>query len=40
MGADNLLENTPNAQDLFAQFACPSPKVLDLNEKKGFIGRP
>ena len=26
-------------QNLFAQFVCPSPKVLDFNEK-GFIGRP
>ena len=27
-------------QNLSAQFVCPSPKVLDFNEKKGFIGRP
>jgi len=26
-------------QNLSAQIACPSPKVPDLNEKKGFIGR-
>ena len=26
-------------QNLSAQFVCPSPKVLDFNEK-GFIGRP
>ena len=33
--ADNLAENTSNAPELI----CPSPKVLDFNEK-GFIGRP
>jgi hypothetical protein len=39
MGADILAKNTPNAQNLSAQFVCPSPKVLNFNEK-GFIGRP
>ena len=33
MGADSLAENTPNA----LEFICPSPKVLDFNEKKNFI---
>ena len=27
-------------QTLFAQFVCPSPKVWDFDEKKGFIERP
>ena len=27
-------------QSLSAQFVCSSPKVLDFNEKKGFIGYP
>ena len=31
MGADSLAENIPN---LSAQFVCPSPKVLNLNEKR------
>jgi hypothetical protein len=31
VGADCLAENTPNV---------PGPKVLDFNEKKGFVGRP
>ena len=39
MGADSSAINTPNAQNLSAQFVCPSPKVLDFM-KKGFIGRP
>ena len=30
MGTDSLAENTPNAPE----FTCPSPKVLDFNEKK------
>jgi hypothetical protein len=30
MGADSLAENTPNAPE----FICPSPKVLDFNEKR------
>ena len=30
MDADSLAENTPNAPE----FVCPSPKVLDFNEKK------
>jgi hypothetical protein len=30
MGADSLAENTPNVQE----FAWPSPKVLDSNEKR------
>ena len=34
MGADSLAENTPNSHNLSAQFVCPSPKVLDLNEKR------
>ena len=34
MGADKLAENTPNAQNLSAQFVCPSPKVWDFNEKR------
>ena len=34
-----IVENTPNASDLSAQFVFPSPKVLDFNEK-GLIGRP
>jgi hypothetical protein len=29
MGSDSLAENTPNAPE----FICPSPKVLDFNEK-------
>ena len=29
MGADSLAENTQNA----TEFICPSPKVLDFNEK-------
>ena len=33
MGADSLAKNTSNAPE----FICPSPKVLDFNEK-GFIG--
>jgi hypothetical protein len=27
-------------QNLSAQIVCPSPKVWDFYEKKGFIGRP
>ena len=34
MGADSSAENTPNALELSAQFVCPSPKVLDFNEKR------
>ena len=34
MGADSLTENTPNAENLSAQFVCPSPKVLDFIEKR------
>ena len=34
MGADSLAENTPNAPYLSGQFVCPSPKVLDFNEKR------
>ena len=35
MGTDSLAENTPlMPQNLFAQFVCPSPKVLDFNEKR------
>jgi hypothetical protein len=34
-----IVENTPNASDLSAQFVFPSPKVLDFNEKR-FIRRP
>ena len=34
MGADSLAENTPNAQNLSAQFVCPSRKILDFNEKR------
>ena len=30
MGADSSAENTPNAPE----FICPSPKVLDFNEKR------
>ena len=30
MGADKSAENTPNAPE----FICPSPKVLDFNQKK------
>ena len=30
MGADSLAENTPNTPE----FICPSPKVLDFNEKR------
>jgi hypothetical protein len=30
IGADCLAENTPNAPE----FICPSPKVLDFNEKR------
>ena len=30
-----MAENTPNApKNLFAQFVCPSPKVLDFIEKR------
>jgi hypothetical protein len=29
MGVESLAENTPNAP----KFICPSPKVLDFNEK-------
>ena len=36
MGADSLAENTPNAPES-AQFVCPSPKVLDFNEKKASL---
>ena len=39
MGADKSAKYTPNAQNLFAQLVCPSPKVLDFNEKD-FIGHP
>ena len=39
MGADSSAEKTQMPQNLSAQFVCPSPKVLDFNEK-GFIGRP
>ena len=38
MGADSLAKNSPNAQNLFAQFVLPSPKVLDFNEKKASLG--
>jgi hypothetical protein len=34
MGADSLAKNTPNAPELSAQFVCPSPKVLNFNEKR------
>jgi hypothetical protein len=34
MGADSLAKNTLNAPHLSAQFVCPSPKVLDFNEKR------
>ena len=34
MGAEGLAENTPNAPNLSAQFVCPSPRVLDFNEKR------
>ena len=34
LGADSLAENTQIAENLSAQFVCPSPKVLDFNEKK------
>ena len=30
MGADGSAENTPNAPEII----CPSPKVLDFNEKR------
>ena len=30
MGADSLAKNTPNNPE----FICPSPKVLDFNEKR------
>ena len=30
MGADSSAENTPNAPE----FVCPSPKVLNFNEKR------
>jgi hypothetical protein len=40
-GADSLAEKIPQIpQNLYAQFVCPSPKGLDVNEKKGFIRRP
>ena len=32
--ADSLTENTPNAPEFICQFVCPSPKVLDFNEKR------
>ena len=35
MGADSLAEKIPQmSQNLSAQFVCPSPKVLDVNEKR------
>ena len=34
MGADSSAENTPNAQE----FICPSPKILDFDEKKASLG--
>ena len=34
LGADSLAENTQIAENLSAQFVCPSPKVLDFNEKR------
>ena len=36
LGSDSLAESIPNAPE----FICPSPNVLDFNEKKDFIGRP
>ena len=35
MGADKLAKNTPN---ISAQIVCPSPKVLDFDEKKASLG--
>ena len=41
MGADIVWPKIPQMpQNLSAHFVCPSPKVLDYNEKKGFIVRP
>ena len=34
MGAVNMFENTPNAQNLIAQIVCPSPKVWDFIKKR------
>ena len=34
MGADNLAKIPQIPHNLFAQFVCPSPKVLDFNEKR------
>ena len=34
LGADSLAENTQIPENLSAQFVCPSPKVLDFNEKR------
>ena len=38
VGADSLAKNTANPQNLFVQFVCPSPKVLDFHEKKASLG--
>ena len=40
MGADNSAENTPKAQKLPVEIVGSSQKVLDLDEKKGFIVCP
>jgi hypothetical protein len=34
MGTESLAENTPNAPEFICPIACPSPKVLDFNEKR------
>ena len=34
LGADSLAENTQMPHNLSAQFICPSPKILDFNEKR------
>ena len=34
MGADSSDDKPQMPQNLFAQFVCPSPKVLDFNEKR------
>ena len=34
MGADSSAENTQNASEFICPIFCPSPKVLDFNEKR------
>ena len=34
IGADSSAENTPLPHNLSVKFVCPSPKVLDFNEKR------